>query len=128
MKRLFLVPALIAVLALLPAARTTAQTFTTLHSFTFSDGATPYSELVLSGNTLYGTASAGGNSGSYSNDCIKGLTASKRSRMYESTTFGSGVLFMAMFAINGKADLNRLEVNGCDVNSSPTFADCFFIS
>ena len=65
MKRLFLVPALIAGLALLLAGRATAQTFTTLHSFTFSDGATPYSELVLSGNTLYGTASAGGNSGSY---------------------------------------------------------------
>lgn len=64
MKRLFLVPALIAGLALLPAARTAAQTFTTLHSFTFSDGATPYSELVLSGNTLYGTAYDGGANGS----------------------------------------------------------------
>jgi len=65
MKRLFLVPALIAALALLPTGLATAQTFKTLHSFTFGDGATPYSELVLAGNTLYGTASAGGNSGSY---------------------------------------------------------------
>ena len=47
------------------AGPATAQTFKTLHAFQYSDGATPYSELVLSGNTLYGTASAGGNSGSY---------------------------------------------------------------
>src|SRR5438552_4188114 len=34
MKELFLLPGLIAVLNLLPAGQTTAQTFTTLHSFT----------------------------------------------------------------------------------------------
>jgi len=33
-KNLFVLPALIAVLNLLPAGRVTAQTFTTLHSFT----------------------------------------------------------------------------------------------
>src|SRR5437879_10202955 len=71
---LFLVPALIAVLNLIPAGRVTAQTFTTLHSFTArydplcdcttnSDGATPYAGLTLSGNTLYGTAMDGGCSG-----------------------------------------------------------------
>jgi len=45
--------------------------FTNLHSFaatsgtsfTNSDGASPFAELVLSGNTLYGTASGGGSSG-----------------------------------------------------------------
>jgi uncharacterized repeat protein (TIGR03803 family) len=42
----------------------TAQTFTTLHSFAGypSDGAGP-SGLILSGNTLYGTAGGGGSSG-----------------------------------------------------------------
>jgi uncharacterized repeat protein (TIGR03803 family) len=67
---LFLLPALIAGLGLIPAGRVTAQTFTTLHSFTAvsgsganSDGATPYAGLILSGNTLYGSASAGGGSG-----------------------------------------------------------------
>src|SRR6266446_2534070 len=53
-KNLFLVPALIAVLNLLPAGRVTAQTFTTLHSFTASscyncpnsDGAFPYAGLI----------------------------------------------------------------------------------
>jgi len=60
---------LLASLGLLLAGRVPAQTFTTLHSFTTtdppyiytnSDGANPQAGLVLSGNTLYGTASAGG--------------------------------------------------------------------
>jgi uncharacterized repeat protein (TIGR03803 family) len=63
-KNLFLLPALVAGLNLIPAGRVTAQTFTTLHSFTLgSDGATPYAGLILSGNTLYGTAQYGGTSG-----------------------------------------------------------------
>src|ERR1035437_2492955 len=68
-------PALIAGLGLIPAGRLTAQTFTTVHSFTAddynystgyytnSDGANPYAGLILSGNTLYGTAKFGGSSG-----------------------------------------------------------------
>ena len=57
----FLLPTLIAAVALLPARPAAAQTFTTLHSFTpvvsstNSDGAIPYAGLVLAGNTLYGT-------------------------------------------------------------------------
>jgi len=64
---------LIAVLNLIPAGRLTAQTFTTLHSFTptspygnsNSDGAAPYASLITnsSGNTLYGTTQVGGSSG-----------------------------------------------------------------
>src|SRR5439155_10512461 len=38
--------------------------FTTVHSFTGgSDGGSPHGSLVLSGNTLYGTASGGGSLG-----------------------------------------------------------------
>lgn len=52
------------------SASTPAQTFTTLHNFTLlhpthstnSDGASPVAGLVLSGNTLYGTAIKGGSS------------------------------------------------------------------
>src|SRR5665213_3179789 len=70
-KNLFLLPALIAGLNLIPAGRVTAQTFTTLYSFTAtsggystnSDGAYPRAGLILSGNTLYGTAEGGGSSG-----------------------------------------------------------------
>src|SRR5213593_2868323 len=71
MKILFLLPALIACLGLIPN-QVTAQTFTTLHSFTAltgpdfstnSDGARPRAGLISSGDTLYGTARNGGSSG-----------------------------------------------------------------
>src|SRR5260370_39297615 len=71
-KNVLLLPALIAVLSLLPAGSVTAQTFTALHSFTAtvytdsnSDGAYPFAGLItnLSGTTLYGTAAYGGGSG-----------------------------------------------------------------
>jgi uncharacterized repeat protein (TIGR03803 family) len=62
--------ALMAVLGLLLVGRVAAQTFTTLYSFTAtdqngcnSDGVSPYAGLTLSGDTLYGTATAGGSSG-----------------------------------------------------------------
>ena len=71
-KNLFLLPALIAGLGLTLAGRVTAQTFTALHNFnapspyngTNSDGANPFCGLILSGNTLYGTAAFGGTNGS----------------------------------------------------------------
>jgi uncharacterized repeat protein (TIGR03803 family) len=57
-------PALAAGLGLMPAGQATAQTFTTLYNFTGgSDGGNPAAGLILSSNTLYGTASTGGNSG-----------------------------------------------------------------
>ncbi len=59
----FLLPALIAGLNLILAGRVTAQTFTTLHSFSGGDGANPRTGLILLGNTLYGTAEVGGSSG-----------------------------------------------------------------
>jgi uncharacterized repeat protein (TIGR03803 family) len=59
--KIFLLPALIASLSLIPAGRATAQTFTNLHNFIFgSDGTGPQGNLVLSGNTLYGTTQSGG--------------------------------------------------------------------
>jgi uncharacterized repeat protein (TIGR03803 family) len=68
---LFLLPAVMASLGLIPLTRVTAQTFTVLHAFTDTsgpnatnyDGANPSAGLTLSGNTLYGTAKYGGTSG-----------------------------------------------------------------
>ena len=49
------------VLGLLAASPAFAQyTLTNLASFNGTDGAFPETDLILSGNTLYGTASAGG--------------------------------------------------------------------
>src|SRR5258707_368807 len=73
-KNLFLLPALIAVLNLIPAGRVAAQIVTTLHSFTAapapyytnnnSDGANPLGLITnSSGTTLYGAAYQGGSSG-----------------------------------------------------------------
>src|ERR1700733_8805383 len=73
-KRWFLLPALMAGFVLIPAGRVSAQTFTKLFSFTGfgytasevatnSEGGEPYGGLVISGNTLYGTANAGGTNG-----------------------------------------------------------------
>lgn len=56
-------PAILGACLLLLADRVSAQTLTTLHSFTgASDGANPTANLVLSGNILYGTTFQGGNS------------------------------------------------------------------
>ena len=63
----------VAAFALMLEGPVTAETFTTLHSFTApssypalinSDGAAPQAGLTLSGNTLYGTAAYGGSWGS----------------------------------------------------------------
>src|ERR1035441_2393430 len=68
-KNRFLLPALIAALALLPARPAAAQAFINLHSFTAvvstgnSDGANPSCSLVFYGNTLYGTTEDGGTNG-----------------------------------------------------------------
>ena len=48
---------------MMPAGRVRAQTFTTLHSFNGSDGASPVGGLTLSGNSIYGTTGKGGISG-----------------------------------------------------------------
>ncbi len=55
----FLLPAVMVGFGLISAGWMTAQTFTTMHSFTGSDGANPQAGLILSGNTLYGTSGGG---------------------------------------------------------------------
>src|SRR5437016_7033865 len=68
-KNSFILRALYAGLGLILAGRGMAQTFTNLHSFTEpinfanNDGANPSGCLIISGNSLYGTAAYGGSSG-----------------------------------------------------------------
>src|SRR2546428_4384 len=82
----WVLPGLIAVLSLLPAGRVTAQTFTTLHSFSgFPDGSSPLAGLIVSDNTLYGTAFVGGGLG--------------RGTVFEISAGGAG--FAAMLSFDG---------------------------
>ncbi len=63
MKIHFFLSVLMAALSLLPIGQAMAQTFTTLYNFTGLDtygGCNPSAGLILSGNTLYGTAQRGG--------------------------------------------------------------------
>ena len=43
---------------LIPAVH--AQTFSVIHNFTLTDGASPYGGLTIRGNTLYGTTTGPG--------------------------------------------------------------------
>ena len=72
-KKLFFLPALMAALGLILTGRATAQTYVNLHVFTNypTDGANPQAGLIVSGNTLYGTASGGGNQTSLSGSVFK---------------------------------------------------------
>jgi uncharacterized repeat protein (TIGR03803 family) len=54
---------LVAALGLMLAGQVTGQTFTVLHHFNGSDGGYPQADLILSGNTLYGTAAYSGTPG-----------------------------------------------------------------
>jgi uncharacterized repeat protein (TIGR03803 family) len=63
-ENLLLLPALILGLGMILVGRLTAQTFTTLYSFTGGiQGGNSTAGLTLSGNTLYGTTDFGGQSG-----------------------------------------------------------------
>src|SRR5580692_5529559 len=67
-KKLFLLPQLIAALGLIMTGRVTAQNFTNLYNFLgeyqiVSDGNSPVGNLVQSGNTLYGMTQSGGSDG-----------------------------------------------------------------
>src|SRR5438105_9174355 len=59
----FVLPRLLAGLSTILVSPTTAENFTTLHSFNGSDGDNPSGNLILSGTTLYGTTRGGGSSG-----------------------------------------------------------------
>jgi uncharacterized repeat protein (TIGR03803 family) len=64
-KNPWLLPGLVAGLCRVLVWPATAQTFTTLYSFTdWPDGQVPKGSLALSSNTLYGTTSGGGESAS----------------------------------------------------------------
>src|SRR5439155_25936266 len=168
-KNLFLLPVLIAALGFIPAVPATAQTFTTLHSFsasstnasgthTNSDGANSYAGLTVAGNgsTRYGTASLGGSAGSGTVFAVNadgtGFTVLhsfdggdgaipwaalllSTNRLYGTTTQGGNVGEGTVFAINtdgtGFTNLHHfseaLEINGYDVNQDGAYPNAELI-
>src|ERR1041384_1790288 len=102
-KSLFLAPALIASLGLIPAGRVTAQTFATLHSFTSLKEGAPRASLILSGNTLYGTAEGGKLSSTYSNGTV-----------FAVNTDGTGFTNLHRFsAVNGSTNSDGASPEAC---------------
>src|ERR1035437_8816202 len=100
-KNPFLLPALIAGLGLVLAGRVTAQNFTNLYNFTGFDGAEPKGRLILSGNTLYGTAQLGGSSGN--------------GMVFAVNTKGTGFTNLHDFAVTST------NLSGVDTNSDGTY-------
>jgi len=101
------------------AINTNGTGFKTLHSFTAttgasgvnqyganSDGALPYAPLVLSGNTLYGTATAGGTSGN--------------GTVFAVNTDGTGFTVLHTFTPTVYGTIDGLPV---DTNSDGTYPD-----
>jgi len=98
----FLLPLLIAVPALTPASWAAAQTLNIVHTFaaippgpapsTNYDGAYPLAGLVLSGNTLYGTAERGGTNNSDGNGTVfaVSLNGSNFTTLHNFSANGSG--------------------------------------
>ena len=104
-KNRLLLTALSAALGLILAGPVTAQTFTTLHSFTEGiDGVSLQAGLVLSGNVLYGTTEYGGPSGN-------------NSTLFAVNTNGSGFRIVYNFsseAINNLGFNTNSDAGGSD--------------
>ena len=99
-RNLILLPVLFACLSLLLAGPLAAQTYSELYSFSAyddpslninGDGADPYGGVIISSNTLYGTASGGGNAGA--------------GTVFAINTDGSG--FTTLFSFSGGSDGKR---------------------
>jgi uncharacterized repeat protein (TIGR03803 family) len=96
------------ILLVLLGGHLTAQTFTTLHSFTGGrDGAQPWSGLAISGNILYGTALYGG--------------AHNKGTVFALNTDGTG--FKTLYSFSGGYDGGN-PVAGVVLSSDMIFGSC----
>jgi len=99
-KNPFLASAMIAGLCLMSVVRAHGQTLTTLHSFDVTtDGGSPLAGLLLSNNTLYGTAFDGGTTGN--------------GTVYKLNTDGTGFMNLHSFTnIDGAEAYGGLALSG----------------
>jgi uncharacterized repeat protein (TIGR03803 family) len=111
-------------LCLMLAGQVTAQTFTSLHSFTATpshplvnnDGALPFGRLILSGNTLYGTAQTGGNSGGGTVFAVS--TDGSSFRTLHSFTNSDGVLPQGGLILSGNTLYGTTPFGGSSGNGT----------
>jgi uncharacterized repeat protein (TIGR03803 family) len=78
--------------------QTSAQTFTTLYSFSSTGGIRPFAGLVSSGNTLYGTTIGGG--------------TSNNGTLFKINTDGSG--FTTIYNFTGRSNLQETNSDGAN--------------
>jgi uncharacterized repeat protein (TIGR03803 family) len=105
------------------AIRTDGTGFTLLYSFTGgSDGANPQAALLLSGNTLYGTATLGGSSGSGTvfaiNTNSTGFTNLHSFTALSSSTNSDGATPQGALLLSGKTLYGTASVGGSAGNGS----------
>lgn len=105
-RRLWLLPLLmLAGLGIFPASLASAQTFTTIYSFTGGvDGAAPLSGLVKVGTNLYGTAGWGGLQGSNCDNNMGYGTGC--GTVFELVRTKTGWAFRLVYSFTGGADGN----------------------
>ena len=105
-QNIFLQRVLITGLGLMLAAPVTAQTFTTLHSFTngYTDTGGGYSGWLLSGNTLYGTTEYGGSS-------LSGT-------VFKANTDGTGFTILYSFTASGPFGSHSINSDGAQPHAN----------
>jgi uncharacterized repeat protein (TIGR03803 family) len=122
-KHLSPLPALIACLVLMVAGPVTAQTFTTLHSFTAAightntDGIYPQAGLILSGNTLYGTAYWGGRTGNGTMFAVN-INGTGFTNLYSFTGGSDGAEPAAGLILSGNTLYGTAEFGGSSGNGT----------
>jgi len=103
---------------LMAAGNVSAQIFTNLHNLVFTNGTTPYAGLIVSGNTLYGTAENYGGGGNCGSVFRMNTDGSRFTNMY---TFAQGLdggnpysgLALAGATMFGTVIFGGTSGNGC---------------
>jgi uncharacterized repeat protein (TIGR03803 family) len=113
LKNFFLLPTLVAGLGLILTGRATAQTFTTLHSFTgpCGDGEKPQAGLIISGNTLYGACDSGGT------NCVGSFIGT----VFALNTNGTG--YTTLHSLMAASDFSSTDSTSSSTNSDGAYPD-----